>query len=256
MVRKRMKKFALLFLLILLIIYLSFNHSSRKTEINNINELSPKSIYIILYWTEFYSHKHPFIGNTSEGLKCNLKNTCVFTDDKKAIAKSSAVVFHWYDLVWGKKVSEPWEQRFPQYRREDQRWILFTRESPVWFGEVFNPAIKNMNNLFNWTMTYRKDSDIYAPYGYIRPKSTENLLQARREIDFSTKTKQCAWIVSHCQTEGKREEYVKELQKFIKVDIYGNCAPNKEQCVRNRSDECYKRIEKEYKFYLSFENGT
>jgi formate/nitrite transporter FocA (FNT family) len=71
MVRNRMKKFELLFLLILLIIYLSFNHSNRKTEINNINELSPKSIYIILFWTKFYLH--PFIGNTSEDLKCNLK---------------------------------------------------------------------------------------------------------------------------------------------------------------------------------------
>jgi hypothetical protein len=251
-----MKKFALLFLLILLIIYLSFNHLSHKTEINNINELSPKSIYIILYWTKFYSHKHPFIGNTSEGLKCNLKNTCVFTDDQKAIAKSSAVIFHWYDLVRKEVSQTPWEQKFPQYRREDQRWILFTRETPVWFGEVFIPAIKNMNNLFNWTMTYRRDSDIYAPYGYIRPKTTENLLQARREINFSNKTKQCAWIVSHCQTLGKRENYVKELQKFIKVDIYGKCAPHGEQCLPYRSDECYKRIEKEYKFYLSFENGT
>jgi hypothetical protein len=108
---------------------LSFNHSSRKTEINNIdiNELSPKSIYIILYWTPFYTHKHPFIGNTSEGLKCNLKNTCVFTDDQKAIAKSSAVIFHWYDLIWEKEVSSqkevfisrPWGHRFPQYRRQD-----------------------------------------------------------------------------------------------------------------------------------------
>jgi hypothetical protein len=251
-----MKKIAFLFLLILLIIYLSFNHLSRKTEFNNINELSPKSIYIILYWTKFNLQKHASIGNTSEGLKCNLKHTCVFTDDQKAIPNSSAVIFHWYDLIVEKGVYRPWEQRFPQYRREDQRWILFTIESPVWYGEVFNPAIKNMNNLFNWTMTYRKDSDIYAPYGNIHPTSTENLLQARREINFSNKTKQCAWIVSHCQTEGKREEYVKELQKFIKVDIYGNCAPHKEQCLPYQSDECYKRIEKEYKFYLSFENGT
>jgi len=89
MVRKRLKKFALLFLLILLIIYLPFNHSSRKTEINNIdiNELSPESIYIILFWTKFYLHEYPFVGKTSEGLKCNFKNTLDFINDQKAIAK-------------------------------------------------------------------------------------------------------------------------------------------------------------------------
>ena len=27
--------------------------------------------------------------------------------------------------------------------------------------------ISSMNNFFNWTMTYRTDSDVYRPYGWL-----------------------------------------------------------------------------------------
>lgn len=37
------------------------------------------------------------------------------------------------------------------------------------------------------------------------------------------------------------------------MDIYGGCGPFK--CPRARTEECWKKIEAEYKFYLSFENS-
>ena len=37
------------------------------------------------------------------------------------------------------------------------------------------------------------------------------------------KTKTAFWIASHCPTEIKRENYVKALQKYIDVDVYGDC---------------------------------
>jgi hypothetical protein len=30
-------------------------------------------------------------------------------------------------------------------------------------------------------------------------------------------------MASHCPTVGRREDYVKELRKFIEVDVYGDC---------------------------------
>ena len=49
---------------------------------------------------------------------------------------------------------------------------------------------------------------------------------------------------------------MKELQKYIDVDIYGACGPLKcsRETVGNRSD-CYSMLEWDYKFYLSFENS-
>ena len=32
------------------------------------------------------------------------------------------------------------------------------------------------------------------------------------------------WIASHCWTDSKREEYVKQLNKFINVTVVGKCA--------------------------------
>jgi hypothetical protein len=64
-------------------------------------------------------------------------------------------------------------------------------------------------------MTYRKDSDIYAPYGFISRKKFQNLNSSKR-VAFS-EIKQCAWIVSHCRTDSQRENYVKELIKYIEV---------------------------------------
>ncbi len=52
----------------------------------------------------------------------------------------------------------------------------------------------------------------------------------------------------------KREEYVKELQKYIQVDIYGQCG-DLSGCPKSEGDDCPKRLATKYKFYLAFENA-
>ena len=56
--------------------------------------------------------------------------------------------------------------------------------------------------------------------------------------------------------------YVKLLQRFIKVDIYGDCGPL--SCGKNRNmghlyslqqDPCFDLVNRNYRFYLSFENA-
>ncbi|CAG2179812.1 unnamed protein product [Oppiella nova] len=89
-------------------------------------------------------------------------------------------------------------------------------------------------------MSYRTDSDIYVPYGSVIP--CDNKWQ--NENLFDGKTRNVAWIVSNCHSKSKREEYVKELVKYIDVDIFGKCGTN--YCPRN--DSCYQMLEKKYKF--------
>lgn len=65
-------------------------------------------------------------------------------------------------------------------------------------------------------------------------------------------------MASHCFTSSLRELYVDELKKYITIDIFGKCGNLK--CPRNEThwishDECYEKIESEYKFYLAFENS-
>jgi len=60
----------------------------------------------------------------------------------------------------------------PDYERPvQQRFIWLTQESPGnedGFGDVDeNPG--KLDHIFNWTMSFRKNSDIYLPYGKIYP---------------------------------------------------------------------------------------
>lgn len=71
------------------------------------------------------------------------------------------------------------------------------------------------------------------------------------------------WYVSNCKAFSLREEYVKELQKFIDIDIYGSCyhgsklkdsQPDPCKSAFHKT-QCLRKLFNSYKFYLSFENS-
>jgi hypothetical protein len=177
-------------------------------------------------------------------------------------------------------------------RLPNQRYVMFEMESPQNDGLGSRSKIwEKFNNFFNWTMTFRLDSDFPNPYGWIEPirrsyiappshkdfpNLTFDIIKAKKEeatlkfIDnlqreTSKKKKLVAWMVSNCETHSQREDYVQELGKHIQVDIIGGCA--KLKCKRRDDYEkygqtlndiysCIRDISKEYKFYLSFENSV
>ena len=51
-----------------------------------------------------------------------------------------------------------------------------------------------------------------------------------------------------------RLNYAKELGKYINVDIFGACGTNR--CPRTSAARCFSLLDKEYKFYLAFENSN
>ena len=59
-----------------------------------------------------------------------------------------------------------------------------------------------------------------------------------------TKTLPIAWIVSNCNTQSKREYYVKGLAAKIQVDIFGHCG--EKQCTRGKDNECLEEISRKY----------
>ena len=86
----------------------------------------------------------------------------------------------------------------------------------------------------------RLDSDIYAPYGMVQ--SVKPISDAEWESDYwrnlpARKKKKVAWFVTNCHTPSQREIFVSELEKYIDVDIYGQCGELK--CPRG-SDRCCK----------------
>ena len=132
-------------------------------------------------------------------------------------------------------------------------------ESPQW--RFAGEALSNFTDFFNATMTYRTDSDFYWPYGFVEkfphaPKTDKEMALARRSVTRNYaegKSKLAVWLVSHCNTDSRREYYVHILQKYSQIDIFGKCG--KKFCPWTAASECYARIEIDYKFYLSFENS-
>ena len=57
-------------------------------------------------------------------------------------------------------------------------------------------------NKFDWTMTYRSDSEGYDPYGKIIPAKI--IKEENNTAMFSMKTKDAVWVVSNCNTPLKR----------------------------------------------------
>ena len=124
-------------------------------------------------------------------------------------------------------------------------------------------------------MTYREDSEIMLPYGWLSDEGQDGLSTpivsssssiartwlephptspaVAAKVQALGPRKPVAWLVSNCHTDSHRELYVKELQKHVPVDIFGNCG-RPLRCLKKR-DKCFEQISDGYQFYLSFENS-
>jgi alpha-1,3-fucosyltransferase len=236
----------------------------------------PPKIKSILFWnaprraemTIFGTGHDTFVQHGCPVSDCEIVNSPHQYPDRP-LDSYDAIVFNFNDEFW-------LPNKMPIFnRRPHQRFIFFTQEPP--------PSLKPLNisryrNYFNWTMTYRMDSDVRLLYGRILPKpsapktsqeiearireSTQQLTLNRRK-DNRKKKKLVAAMISHCTTDGQREKYINQLRKHIKVDVFGWCnqgGPTKMlHCDKDEllssTPECYNMLESNYKFYLSFENS-
>ncbi|XP_035792219.1 glycoprotein 3-alpha-L-fucosyltransferase A-like [Anopheles albimanus] len=164
--------------------------------------------------------------------KCPV-STCTITDQAEKAATADLVMYK-------DRYFEPAVRRLPY-----QIYMLYLLESP------FHTPYVDYLDVINWTATYRRDSDIVTPYEkweYFDPRV--------RQIDQNRnyalhKTRKVAWFVSNCA--GSRMGYALELQKYIAVDIYGQCGMF--YCPRDSAEQCFEKLDRDYKFYLAFENS-
>ncbi|EEC04854.1 fucosyltransferase, putative [Ixodes scapularis] len=101
----------------------------------------------------------------------------------------------------------------------------------------------------------RKDSVLVTPYEKF--VLFDSLVKKRplNGANYATnKTKMVAWFVSNCGASNGRLEYAHELQKYVQVDIYGDCGTLK--CERHESENCLRMLDRDYRFYLAFENAN
>lgn len=115
--------------------------------------LTMKDSKLILLWTSFFEYWNYLPKENFN--QCSRCKNCEVTTDKSKLLESDAVIFHARDM----SVTD-----MPPFRLPHQRWIFYCLESPPYSDF---PGLLYTSNMFNWTMTYRADSDIPSPYGYV-----------------------------------------------------------------------------------------
>jgi len=149
------------------------------------------------------------------------------------------------DLVVVYAVNIPTKVAPPRHRSPLQLYGMFGIESPVHFGQILNNP-STWTTAFNITLHYSLDSDIWAPYSKLEYHAPTDRGHNITDI-VRKKTKTAIWLVSNCGAPSGRNQYVKELQKYIDVDIFGRCGQPCTNVCEGPMDE--------YRFYLAFENS-
>ena len=157
---------------------------------------------------------------------------------------------------------------------------------------------------FNWTMTYRSDSTFPIPYARIERvmplPAPIGSSQLNRYIKYfgqkaakmspgngnmaEGKVGLAVQFVSNCHSYSRLEAYVRELRRYVPIDIYGKCGEFK--CSGDKNDiqesnnhlrngnkqntgktistnvnnhgtwDCHKLVATKYKFFLAFEDSV
>ncbi|KAL8191114.1 UNVERIFIED_CONTAM: hypothetical protein K2H54_068166 [Gekko kuhli] len=181
----------------------------------------------VLLWWEPFGRSRP-LGDCD--VRFNISG-CRLTANRSRLQEARAVLFHHRDLVLHGPQGLPWA------RSPAQRWVWMNFESPT-----HSPGLHGLAGIFNWTMSYRVDSDVFVPYGYLRARP------APARLSFPAKTKLVAWVISNWNEAHARVHYYHQLKKYLPIDVYGA------QGLELKGDSVVKTVS-EYKFYLAFENS-
>ena len=204
----------------------------------------------ILFYTPWFGRKPwPDIATTKLYLSDCPTKKCNITYNVDDAAKSHLIIFHAPDIPRFVRTKELYG--IHKYRCTTQRMAFLSQKNIM--NDPLESDILLPEGFFNWTITFKRESDFHLPYGsYVRLPSAE---KPSKFLNYAAeKNKFVMWAVSRC---GRiREKYVKKLLNYINVDIYGHCSyiyGQDNQC--SKSSNC-EDVFKPYKFTLAFENGV
>ena len=206
------------------------------TRLND--ELSPTDISdskLVLVWTEQDESKLHIPKKTF----CEYK--CEFTSNKSLHEEASIICFDNDDIPisnWPKRSSK-------------QLFLHMLEERPGPWHEW----LKNLDGKINVTLNYRRSADISTDSKVYIPRFVSLNGTYKPSIPMRDKNFTVLWVVSHCNAESLRDDYVAELSKYISVHIYGKCGNFSCWPPDNPPNYCSNKFSAEYKFYLSFENA-
>ena len=281
--RKKRKVQQFVFVSIMALVFLKIIYYMQEKDVGAVEVTSPKASQLnregqektklVLVYTPWpYEPWGPkdskeaesFIFSDWDGTPCE-ESRCQITFDKGLLNISDAVLVH--GIAY-----KPTIEEMTRNRPSAQRWVFYVKESPTtWLS-----APSHFDGMFNWTATYRRDSDFFVPYGSYAPLKVdddapgadtatvpEKYSKSDKEgsptyLRGETKDKMVAFGVSnHCG--GQRFAFIRALMKHVEVNIFGKCATAFEAnktwvCPQNMGNGCLQELQR-HKFYLAFENS-
>ncbi|KAM6159316.1 alpha-(1,3)-fucosyltransferase 4 [Rhynchocyon petersi] len=230
----------------------------------------PGPVGVLLWWEPFKGRGGPRRPPSDCWLRFNISG-CRLLADRSAYGEAHAVLFHHRDLVKGspdwpppwdaqRRIADKLELRVWDDEEEaaaralevsvprppGQRWIWMNFESPS-----HSPGLRNLaSDLFNWTLSYRVDSDVFVPYGYLYPRSHPSDQPPGLGPSLARKRGLVAWVVSHWDERQARVRYYHQLSQHVRIDVFGKSGPG-----RPVPDSGLLHTVARYKFYLAFENS-
>lgn len=233
----------------------------------------PRPVGVLLWWEPFAGRDGAARTPPDCWLRFNISG-CRLLTDRAAYGEAQAVLFHHRDLVkgppdwpppWGVRVrtAEELELRVLDDEEEaaavaaealaasgprppGQRWVWMNFESPS-----HSPGLRNLaGNLFNWTLSYRADSDVFVPYGYLYPRTHPGDQPLGLVPTLARKRGLVAWVVSNWDERQARVRYYHQLSQHVSVDVFGRGGHR-----RPVPHIGLLHTVARYKFYLAFENS-
>ncbi|CAH6777446.1 alpha-(1,3)-fucosyltransferase 4 [Phodopus roborovskii] len=233
----------------------------------------PRPVGVLLWWEPFGGRG----GHPRSPPDCSLLfniSGCRLLTDRAAYWEARAVLFHHRDLVrgppdwpppWGARVRTDEALQQPVFddpegaamlagealetvgsRPPGQLWVWMNFESPT-----HSPGLRGLaKNLFNWTLSYRADSDVFVPYGFLYPRSHPADQPPGLSPPLARKRGLVAWVVSHWDERQARVRYYRQLIQHVPVDVFGRAAAGKPVPASGLLHTVAR-----YKFYLAFENS-
>lgn len=225
----------------------------------------PGLVYVLM-WTDRGRDPFRFWSRKVESLvvmNCKFQN-CYLTDNREYFLDPTD-----YDAILFNAVNVD-TRDLPLARSDNQLYIFVSTESEANFR-----VSDDFNYFFNYTWSYKLNSDILYPYFVVRNKRGDVIAPKARVRwmkpkymkpteesviqKLQSKSIGAAWFVTNCLANNQRIEYIRDLRVAFdklghQIDVFGGCDANK-VCGRDKMDDCLALVEANYYYYLSFENS-
>ncbi|XP_040046926.2 alpha-(1,3)-fucosyltransferase 4 [Gasterosteus aculeatus] len=174
---------------------------------------------------------------------------CTLTYEGSAYPRADAVIVHHRDVATGADALPPEPRPFAQ------KWIWMNYESPT-----HTPRLWQFEDVFNLTLSYRADSDIFLPYGYLVPRKggtdvvPNRFAQPLRAASRSrlVRPRLLAWVISNWSESHARVSFYHQLRRYVQVDVFGRSG---QPVPGDGVGGSVVRLVGRYQFYLALENS-